>query len=78
MVKFEVLQTEWIFPSATERQHHALEEPQQIEADVQGKWAEKWSGFSFDGIGGFTFTNLSDLLKGLIPGFTSSSEPAAQ
>ncbi|MBR3280320.1 MAG: hypothetical protein IKI57_00540 [Clostridia bacterium] len=45
----------------------------EIEADVQAKWAEHWSGYSFDGIGGFTFTNLSDLLKGIIPGF---SEPA--
>ena len=50
----------------------------QIEADVQGKWAEHWSGYSFDGIGGFTFTNLADLLKGLIPGFATSGEPAAQ
>ena len=50
----------------------------QIEAEVQSKWAEHWSGYSFDGIGGFTFTNLSDLLKGLIPGFAGTEVAAAQ
>ena len=50
----------------------------QIEADVQSKWAEHWSGYSFEGIGGFTFTNLSDLLKGIIPGFAGSTTAAAQ
>jgi len=45
----------------------------EIEADVQSKWAEHWSGYSFDGIGGFTFTNLADLLKGIIPNFGANA-----
>ncbi len=39
----------------------------QIEAELKAKWAEKWSGFSFEGLNGITFTNFTDLLKGIIP-----------
>ena len=46
----------------------------EIEADVQSKWAEHWSGYSFEGMGGFTFTNLSELLKGILPGFKTSTD----
>ena len=42
-------------------------EIKEIEAEVQKSWAEKWSGYNFEVIGGFTFADLTDLLKGLIP-----------
>ena len=45
----------------------------EIEAEVQSKWAEHWSGYSFEGIGGFTFTNLSDLLKGILPNLSTAN-----
>ena len=45
----------------------------QIEADVQTAWANRWSGYSFEGMSGFTFANLTDLLKGL---FTNPAVPA--
>lgn len=40
----------------------------EIQADVEAKWAEHWSGYSFEGMSGFNFTNLTDILKNLIPG----------
>ena len=45
----------------------------QIEAEVQSIWAEKWSGYSFEGLSGFTFTNLTDILKGIIPNVNDTS-----
>ena len=45
----------------------------EIQAEVQSKWAEHWSGYSFEGMSGLTFTNLTDILKGLIPSATNTS-----
>ena len=48
----------------------------EIDAEVQSKWAEHWSGYSFEGMSGFTFTNFTDVLKGLIPSFSGPSAEA--
>lgn len=48
----------------------------EIEAEVQNKWAEHWSGYSFEGMSGFTFTNLTDILKGIFPNIQSTAQPA--
>ena len=50
----------------------------EIEAGVQKKWAENWSGYSFEGMSGFTFTNFTDILKSIIPSFSGAAEVAAQ
>lgn len=46
----------------------------EMEAEVQSKWAEQWSGYSFEGMSGFNFTNLTDILKGIIPNFSTVTE----
>lgn len=39
----------------------------EINAEVQKQWADRWSGYSFEGMSGLNFTNFTDILKGLIP-----------
>lgn len=39
----------------------------EIEADVQTAWATKWSGYNFSNMSSFSFADLTELLKGLIP-----------
>ena len=39
----------------------------EIQAAVEQAWAEKWSGYSFEGMSGFNFANLTDILKEIIP-----------
>ena len=43
----------------------------EIQAAVEQAWAEKWSGFSFEGMSGFNFANLTEILKGIIPNSTT-------
>jgi regulator of protease activity HflC (stomatin/prohibitin superfamily) len=43
----------------------------EINAEVQKSWSEKWSGFSFEGLNGINFTNFTDILKGILPGFAN-------
>lgn len=38
----------------------------EISAEVQSKWAENWSGYSFEGMSGFNFADLTEILKNLI------------
>ena len=40
----------------------------EINAEVETKWAEGWSGYSFEGMSGFNFANLTEIFKNLIPG----------
>lgn len=47
----------------------------EIQADVERSWAEKWSGFSFEGMSGFNFANLTEILKGILPNSTTTSMP---
>lgn len=39
----------------------------EITAEVQIEWAKKWSGYTFEGLNGITFTNLTDILKNFFP-----------
>ena len=50
----------------------------EIQAEVQSKWAEHWSGYSFEGMSGFTFTNLTDILKEILPNITPSVDGVVQ
>lgn len=38
----------------------------EIEAEVQKEWAEKWSGYDFNGMSSFSFADVSDLLSGIL------------
>lgn len=44
----------------------------EINAATEKTWAEKWSGFSFEGMSGFNFANLTEILKGIIPSSTKT------
>lgn len=46
----------------------------EIQAEVDKEWATKWSGFSFEGMSGFNFTNLTEILQRIIPGAIPVSE----
>ena len=51
----------------------------ELQAGVETRWAEHWSGYSFEGMSGFNFTNFTDILKGIIPSFSNNStEVSAQ
>lgn len=39
----------------------------EISAATEKAWADKRSGFSFEGMSGFNFANLTEILKGIIP-----------
>ena len=43
----------------------------ELQAEIQEAWASKWSGYSFEGMSGFNFANMTEILKGLIPSVES-------
>ena len=48
----------------------------EINAEVQKQWADRWSGYSFEGMSGLNFTNFTDILKGLIPSVNTPTSVA--
>lgn len=50
---------------------------EELKAEVQSNWAEHWSGYSFEGMSGFNFADLTGVLQGLLSGNGNPTIPNA-